>query len=619
MKNLTLTTHNSQLTTKLAIILALTIACLFLPQATQAATYYLDAVNGLDANPGTSDQPWQTLARAYTWYSGAGTKVQEGDTVLLRNGEYGSFYWNASYPNQPSTRTDWITYKAVTGHTPDFNNINIYDARGGYSDGNSYLVFDGIHITDGVLLTCTNYITFQNCEVELQPVAISGYYEPYFATNSYAFSCVAMASGVNNLIIQNCNIHSAKTCIGLYGSNILVKNNTLHHFSDVGVSLPTNVADNVLVEGNLIYDNRPNTCPARIQGTKDGNFIPGEVVTLVTEGATGIAASWSAGDSSLYAYSPGKVVINDFYDSSHSRLYDPNDYLFGATSGAKLTNITVVDRPHIDGIMRDAATTITNLVVRKNTIDFYRYVGIGSESIGKPFKFIGRSPGHTYLTFENNLIRTYGWGMFAGLSDAVINNNTFLGAHGTTIYTYPPYSDTVVNELYNNIIERLTLDNYASGHTVNIISHGNNIFKTTPYILNGVDFAVNGTERILGSDQNLEALFVNFDTDGNGTSDFRLTPGSLATDFGNPNYGPKTDILGNMRDAQPDAGAYEYGATSSTATGDINGDGSVDAIDLQLLINMILSGSFDSKADLNKDSSVDAIDLQALVNIILAG
>ena len=50
---------------------------------------------------------------------------------------------------------------------------------------------------------------------------------------------------------------------------------------------------------------------------------------------------------------------------------------------------------------------------------------------------------------------------------------------------------------------------------------------------------------------------------------------------------------------------------------DINGDGSIDAVDLQLLINDILSGTFDSKADLNKDGSIDAVDLQMLVNIIL--
>jgi len=39
----------------------------------------------------------------------------------------------------------------------------------------------------------------------------------------------------------------------------------------------------------------------------------------------------------------------------------------------------------------------------------------------------------------------------------------------------------------------------------------------------------------------------------------QLAAGSMAIGFGDPDYAPATDILGNARDAQPDAGAYEYG------------------------------------------------------------
>ena len=62
--------------------------------AAHGATYYLDAVNGDDSNPGTTDLPWQTLSRAYAGYSGEGSKVQEGDTVYFRNGDYGEFREN---------------------------------------------------------------------------------------------------------------------------------------------------------------------------------------------------------------------------------------------------------------------------------------------------------------------------------------------------------------------------------------------------------------------------------------------------------------------------------------------------------------------------------------------
>jgi hypothetical protein len=50
---------------------------------------------------------------------------------------------------------------------------------------------------------------------------------------------------------------------------------------------------------------------------------------------------------------------------------------------------------------------------------------------------------------------------------------------------------------------------------------------------------------------------------------------------------------------------------------DLNGDGTVNALDLQSLANAILSGSSAPLYDLNKDSHVDAIDVQFLVNVVM--
>ncbi len=50
---------------------------------------------------------------------------------------------------------------------------------------------------------------------------------------------------------------------------------------------------------------------------------------------------------------------------------------------------------------------------------------------------------------------------------------------------------------------------------------------------------------------------------------------------------------------------------------DINADGAVNALDLQILINAILAGTNLSNADLNNDNGVDALDLQILNNVIL--
>ena len=57
------------------------------------------------------------------------------------------------------------------------------------------------------------------------------------------------------------------------------------------------------------------------------------------------------------------------------------------------------------------------------------------------------------------------------------------------------------------------------------------------------------------------------------------------------------------------------GSTSPSC--DVNGDGSVNALDLQALSNGILAGSTSSVYDINRDTAVNALDLQRLANIIL--
>lgn len=51
--------------------------------------------------------------------------------------------------------------------------------------------------------------------------------------------------------------------------------------------------------------------------------------------------------------------------------------------------------------------------------------------------------------------------------------------------------------------------------------------------------------------------------------------------------------------------------------GDINQDGQVNAIDIQLAINAFHENPSDSPADVNGDSRVDALDIQRVINVAL--
>ena len=51
--------------------------------------------------------------------------------------------------------------------------------------------------------------------------------------------------------------------------------------------------------------------------------------------------------------------------------------------------------------------------------------------------------------------------------------------------------------------------------------------------------------------------------------------------------------------------------------GDVNGDALVNVQDVVLVVNLVLSASYDSAADLNSDGIINVLDIVQVVNIIL--
>ena len=57
--------------------------------------------------------------------------------------------------------------------------------------------------------------------------------------------------------------------------------------------------------------------------------------------------------------------------------------------------------------------------------------------------------------------------------------------------------------------------------------------------------------------------------------------------------------------------------TSCQQLGDINGDGSLDVIDVVIMINLILEEDYEVIADMNEDGQLDVLDVVILINDIL--
>lgn len=87
---------------------------------------------------------------------------------------------------------------------------------------------------------------------------------------------------------------------------------------------------------------------------------------------------------------------------------------------------------------------------------------------------------------------------------------------------------------------------------------------------------------------------------------------------------PTADIANTLRPNPPSIGAYELPGPTAPLSGgtnrcDINGDGIVNVLDLQTLINAVLTGSCTATIDLNGDGHCDVTDIQVLATSIATG
>ena len=64
--------------------------------------------------------------------------------------------------------------------------------------------------------------------------------------------------------------------------------------------------------------------------------------------------------------------------------------------------------------------------------------------------------------------------------------------------------------------------------------------------------------------------------------------------------------------------AQKYGLDYFNILGDVNGDGSINILDVVIVVGYVLEGSYTTTADLNEDNIVNVLDIVVLIGIILA-
>ncbi|MHC4740111.1 MAG: LamG-like jellyroll fold domain-containing protein, partial [Planctomycetota bacterium] len=412
-------------------------------------TYYIDAVDGNDINPGTSAAPWKTMTKAFTM-------AGYGDTVIVRDGNYGEIDNPINFPvhtgdiNEPlPPGTPFITIKADAGHEPVFSRIKL-----GYAYDSSYYtpyVFDGIKVGES-----RQGIDLRNCVgIRLKNSTITG-------------SSVGSGVGIeikeeyksNDIQILNCDISTFLQAIKPKCNNLVIKGNKVHNIGEDYLQMSSGA--NVLIEGNYLYE------PNKVEGAHmDYLALGGQITNLI------VRSNYFQGSQSQSIFCHGQT--------------DPNE-------PPKEWNDVIIEN---------------NLICNNKSYE---------------------------VQIQN-------------MHNLIYRNNTVIG-NGGVISTGLRIEPTCSNvSAYNNIFITKYYGN-GDGYPDSFADHDNNI-----YIAGSI---VGANEPNSYAYDSMEIALAELFVDSN-NGDFCLKEGARAIDFGTSLWAvPATDILGNPRDIQPDAGCHEF-------------------------------------------------------------
>lgn len=211
--------------TRITILILIVLSCF----TSNAKTYYLSETTGLDTNSGTSQLPWKTLGKAQSM-------AQSGDTVLLRNGNYGNFTSNVGSVKN----TNWINYIAEIGQNAvrfdrivvnglnadaylNFENIEIHYPA--WTVGTTYSFGNEPNIADFIGV---NFVKFKKCKFHGDNQYETG---GAIQFNHLLFDWVnksALKLAVHDLTVDSCEIYNTPTGVRFSGYNINILNNHIY-------------------------------------------------------------------------------------------------------------------------------------------------------------------------------------------------------------------------------------------------------------------------------------------------------------------------------------------------------------------------------------------------------
>ena len=399
-----------------------------------ASTYHVDNINGSDSNAGTSSSPWKTVQRAFPNYTGTGSKVTQGDVVIIQPGQYGAVSYNG---NGTGSRTDWITYKAANSNNkPILRDLKIINAP------NAYLKWDGMQI-NSTTVSKTNSFAYNSSYIQL----LNSYvvYDGSLSGSAYAL-CLQNAADIT---IDNCEVVGAKyNLLITYGDNIFIRNSIFRDTRNDGMFI--RYGSNIVIENCHIYD---------IDLQRTGSHQDAIAVT----DTHGIVLR---GNKIGNGYSQGLYFCDDF-GTRNSNVLIENNLIYGSFLGRSLqledvTGLTLVNNtfaaywsayPGLGTTGAIVAGSCSNIVAYNNIFQntgsglygtnsdnnynihqSYNGANLGNNSLTNATLNFANASNYDFRLTENSVAINFGNAGIAPLTDLL--GNTRIGLPDAGCYEY---------------------------------------------------------------------------------------------------------------------------------------------------------------------------------------
>ncbi len=387
--------------------------------AAEAATFYVDPVNGSSTGDGSAAKPWRTLEEVFSqnriesrYADGSvrnnGAPVQAGDTIVLRSGYHGDISVSSYY------NTGLITVIAEEGHRPTLRRLSV--------SGFKNWRFSGLEISTELSPTfakltlvsiggTSSYVTVDNCLVYCVADVAGFTAQQWLDKTSNGISVGVDCRNVQ--IIDNV-VRNTAFAINLSGIDLLVRGNQIINYRGDGVRA---LNDNQTVEYNVIKN-----CYKVDANHDDGiqvfkhNVSQGLIRNMVLRGNTILDHE---DFSQPLASSPQGIGI---FEGPHENFRIENNLVVtnhwhGITlywgQGCTIINNTVVNPKYISG-----ASNMNTWIEIGRAKSIYGGENSTDCRIANNMAHSFRTAGNTNLTFENNLTvtRTNYTGIFSNFA-----------------------------------------------------------------------------------------------------------------------------------------------------------------------------------------------------------